>query len=91
MYLERNKVKECPQGNYRITLLKQRKDLCQEREKCICCQREREREEVHKFILKQLRKDYIRPLELSQTVLVFFVGKKNGKKRMVQNYRYLNK
>ena len=21
---------------------------------------------------------------------VFFVGKKNGKKRMVQNYRYLN-
>ena len=23
--------------------------------------------------------------------LVFFVGKKNGKKRMVQNYRYLNK
>jgi len=43
----------------------------------------REREEVHKFILKQLRKDYIRPLKLPQTALVFFVGKKNGKKRMV--------
>jgi len=27
---------------------------------------------------------------LSQTALVFFVGKKNGKKCMVQNYRYLN-
>ena len=24
-------------------------------------------------------------------VLVFFVGKKDGKKRMVQDYRYLNK
>ena len=24
-------------------------------------------------------------------VLVFFVGKKNGRKRMVQNYQYLNK
>jgi len=27
----------------------------------------------------------------SQTLLVFFVGKKNGNKRIVQNYRYLNK
>jgi len=26
-----------------------------------------------------------------QTLLVFFVGKKNGNKRIVQNYRYLNK
>ena len=25
-----------------------------------------------------------------QTVPVFFVGKKNGKKRIVQNYKYLN-
>ena len=39
---------------------------------------------------KQLRKEYIRLLKLPQTAFVFFVGKKNGKKRMVQNYRYLN-
>ena len=51
----------------------------------------REREGVHKFILKQLRKGYIRSLKLPQTALVFFIGKKNSKKRMVQNYRYLNK
>jgi len=50
-----------------------------------------EREEVHKFISEQLRKGYIRPLKLPQIVSVFFVEKKNGKKRMVQNYRYLNK
>ena len=50
-----------------------------------------EREEVHEFIQEQLRKGYIRPSKLPQTVLVFFVGKKNGKKRMVQDYRYLNK
>ena len=50
-----------------------------------------EREEVYEFIQEQLRKGYIRPSKLPQTVLVFFVGKKNGKKRMVQDYRYLNK
>ena len=42
------------------------------------------------FIEKQLRKGYIRPSKLPQTALVFFVKKKNGKKRMVQDYRYLN-
>ena len=50
-----------------------------------------EREEVQEFIFKQLRKGYIRPLKSSQTTLVFFVEKKDNKKRMVQNYQYLNK
>ena len=50
-----------------------------------------EREEVHKFIQKQLRKEYIKPSKSSQTTPVFFVGKKDSKKRIVQNYRYLNK
>ena len=49
-----------------------------------------EREEVREFIREQLRKGYIRPSKLPQTAPVFFVGKKNGKKRMVQDYRYLN-
>ena len=49
-----------------------------------------EREEVHEFIQEQLRKGYIRPSKSPQTALVFFVGKKDGKKRMVQDYRYLN-
>ena len=51
----------------------------------------KEREEVCKFIQEQLRKGYIRPLKLPQTAPVFFIGKKDSKKRMVQNYRYLNK
>jgi len=50
-----------------------------------------EREEVHKFIQKQLKKGYIRLSKLPQTAPVFFVEKKDGKKRMVQDYRYLNK
>ena len=50
-----------------------------------------ERGEVCEFIQEQLRKGYIRPSKLPQTALVFFIGKKNGKKRMVQDYRYLNK
>ena len=49
-----------------------------------------EREEMQDFIEKQLRKGYIRPLKLPQMALVFFVEKKNRKKHMVQNYRYLN-
>ena len=42
-----------------------------------------EREEIQKFVKNQLRKGYIRPLKLLQTSLVFFVPKKDEKKRMV--------
>ena len=38
-----------------------------------------------------MRKGYIRPLKSPQMAPVFFVGKKDEKKRMVQDYRYLNK
>ena len=48
------------------------------------------KEEVREFISEQLRKEYIRPSKSPQTAPVFFVGKKNGKKRMVQDYKYLN-
>ena len=48
------------------------------------------REEVREFIKEQLRKEYIQPSKLPQTALVFFVRKKDEKKRMVQDYRYLN-
>jgi len=49
-----------------------------------------EREEVQEFVKDQLRKGYIRPSKSPQTSLVFFVPKKDRKKRMVQDYRYLN-
>jgi len=44
------------------------------------------KEKVREFVEEQLRKEYIRPSKLSQTLPVFFVGKKNKKKRMVQDY-----
>ena len=50
----------------------------------------KERDEVREFVKEQLRKGYIRPSNSLQTAPVFFVGKKDGKKRMVQDYRYLN-
>ena len=50
-----------------------------------------EKEEVCEFINKQLRKGYIRLLKSPQMVLVIFVGKKDSKKQMVENYCYLNK
>jgi len=49
-----------------------------------------EREKVCEFIEEQLRKGYIRSSKLSQTAPVFFVGKKKGRKRMVQDHWYLN-
>ena len=49
-----------------------------------------EREEVREFVREQLRKGYIWPSKSPQMVPVFFVGKKDGRKRMVQDYRYLN-
>ena len=45
-----------------------------------------EREEVQAFMEDQLRKGYIRPSKLPQTSPVFFVGKKDGSKRMVMDY-----
>jgi len=48
------------------------------------------REEVREFMKEQLRKGYIWLSKSPQIAPVFFVGKKDGKKRMVQDYRYLN-
>ena len=53
------------------------------RKRRICLLLREEKEEVHKLIDEQLRKGYIRLSKLSQTVLVFFVEKEDGKKRMV--------
>jgi hypothetical protein len=49
-----------------------------------------EQKEVSDFIDDQLSKKYIRPSKSEQTSPVFFVPKKDGRKRMVQDYRYLN-
>ena len=49
-----------------------------------------EREEVQEFVKNQLKEGYIRPSKSPQMSPVFFVLKKDGKKRMVQDYRYLN-
>jgi hypothetical protein len=50
----------------------------------------KEQKEVSDFIDDQLSKKYIRPSKSEQTSPVFFVPKKDGRKRMVQDYRYLN-
>ena len=50
-----------------------------------------ERDEVQKFVDEHLKKGYIRPSKSEQTLLVFFVGKKDGGKRMVMDYQKLNR
>ena len=49
-----------------------------------------EQKEVSEFIDEQLAKGYIRSSKSEQTSPVFFVLKKDGRKQMVQDYRYLN-
>jgi len=46
---------------------------------------------VQKFVNKHLKKGYIRPSKLQQTLPVFFVRKKDGGKGMVMDYRKLNR
>jgi len=48
------------------------------------------REEVQNFMEDQLRKGYIRPSKSLQTLLVFFVGKKDESEWMVMDYYNLN-
>jgi len=50
-----------------------------------------EKKKVQKFVDKHLKKRYIRTSKLPQTSPVFFIGKKDGEKCMVMNYRRLNK
>ena len=49
-----------------------------------------ERREVQTFVEDQLRKGYIQPSKLPQTSPVHFVAKKDGVRRMVQDYWYIN-
>jgi len=67
-----------------------REDFVPRKERTYLMSRE-EKEEVREFVEEQLRKGYIRPSKSLQTSPVFFVRKKDRKKRMVQDYQYLNK
>ena len=49
-----------------------------------------EQKEVSEFVNEQLAKGYICPSKSEQTSPVFFVPKKDRRKQMVQDYRYLN-
>ena len=49
-----------------------------------------EREEVQAFMEDQLWKGYIRPSKSPQTLPVHLVAKKDGKRRMVQDYHHIN-
>ena len=49
-----------------------------------------EREEVQAFMEDQLRKGYIRPSKSPQTLPVYFVAKKDGTWRIVQDYQHIN-
>jgi len=62
-----------------------RKDFVPKKERTYSILKE-ENKKMREFIEEQLRKGYIRLSKLPQTSPVFFVGKKNRKKRIVQDY-----
>ena len=62
--------------------IKLKEGFVPKKEKVYLLSRE-EREEEREFISEQMRKGYIRLLKSLQIMLVFFVGKKDRKKRMV--------
>ena len=64
---------------------RQRRGLCQGRGRCIHYQERRE--EKYKSLLKN---NIYQTLKIASNNISIFVGKKNGKKHIVQNYRYLN-
>ena len=49
-----------------------------------------EQEELDRFLEDNLRKGYIRPSKSPLSSPVFFVKKKDGSLRLIQNYRKLN-
>ena len=49
-----------------------------------------ERIEVQVFVENQLRKGYIQPSKSSQISPVYFVTKKDGTWRIVQDYQHIN-
>jgi len=66
------------------------KEIFKPQKENIYPQSKNEREEVQNFVEDQLRKGYIRPSKSLQTSPVFFIGKKDGSKQMVMDYRNLN-
>jgi len=73
--------------DYAINL---KEDFVSKKEKIYLMSRQ-EKEKVREFIEEQLKKGYIRPSKSPQTLPVFFIGKKDRKNQMVQDYWYLNK
>jgi len=59
------------------------------KEKVYSLSREK-REEVQAFVEDQLQKGYIQLSKLLQTSPVHFVAKKDGKRRIVQDYYHIN-
>jgi len=66
-----------------------KKGFIPKKEKVYSLSRE-EREEVQAFVEDQLRKEYICSSKSPQISPVHFVAKKDGKRRMVQDYRHIN-
>jgi len=50
-----------------------------------------EKKEVQAFVDSQLKKCYIQPSKSSQTSPIMFVPKKDRKRRIVQDYRHVNR
>ena len=82
---EKKKLKKMPTRKVWDHMIDIKEGFVPRKEKVYLLLRE-EREKIRKFIKKQVRKEYIQPLKSPQTTPVFFIRKKDEKKRIVQDY-----
>ena len=82
---EKKKLKKMPTRKVWDHMIDIKEGFVPRKEKVYLLLRE-ERKKIRKFIKKQVRKEYIQPLKSPQTTPVFFIRKKDEKKRIVQDY-----
>jgi len=70
-------------------VIKLKKEFVPKKRKIYLLSREK-REEIQAFMEDQLQKGYIWLLKSLQISPVHFVAKKDSKRRMVQDYHYIN-
>jgi len=88
MSLAKKPVNKYPQGNYEIILLKQRKNLFEKGEG-VSIVKERKKRGT-RICSRKIEGGIYLTLKITANCIYVFVGKKDGKKHMVQDYRYLN-
>ena len=87
--LEKKESERIPTRKPWDYMIKLKKGFMLRKEKLYLLSREK-KEKIQAFVENQLQKRYIQPSKLPQTSPVYFVTKKDRKRKIVQDYHYIN-